>query len=39
LSPHYFDQNPGWLEGQSHALLFERATIEGALESKLVLQP
>ncbi len=39
LSPHYFDQNPGWLEGRSHVLLFERATIEGALESKLVLQP
>ena len=39
LSPHYFDQNPGWLEGRSHPLLFERATIEGALESKLVLQP
>jgi penicillin amidase len=39
LSPHYFDQNPGWLEGRSHALAFERATIEGALESKLVLQP
>jgi penicillin amidase len=39
LSPHYFDQNPGWLEGRSHELPFERATIEGALESKLILQP
>jgi penicillin amidase len=39
LSPHYFDQNPGWLEGRSHALPFERATIESALESKLTLQP
>jgi penicillin amidase len=39
LSPHYFDQNAGWLEGRSHALPFERATIEGILESKLVLQP
>jgi len=39
LSPHYFDQNPGWLEGRSHMLGFERSTIEGALESKLVLQP
>jgi penicillin amidase len=39
LSPHYFDQNAGWLAGRSHPLLFERATIEGNLESKLVLQP
>ena len=39
LSPHYFDQNPGWLEGRSHPLPFERATIEGSLESKLILQP
>jgi penicillin amidase len=39
LSPHYFDQNPGWLEGKSHPLPFERATIEANLESKLVLQP
>lgn len=39
LSPHYFDQNPGWVEGRSHALALERTTIEGALESKLVLQP
>ncbi len=39
LSPHYFDQNPGWLEGRSHPLPFERATIESALESKLILQP
>jgi penicillin amidase len=39
LSPHYFDQNPGWLEGRSRPLAFERTTIEAALESKLVLQP
>jgi penicillin amidase len=39
LSPHYFDQNPGWLEGRSHALPLERTTIEGNLEFKLVLQP
>jgi len=39
LSPHYFDQNPGWLEDRSHSLPFERTTIESNLESKLVLQP
>jgi penicillin amidase len=39
LSAHYFDQNPGWLEGRSHVVGFERPTIEGMLESKLVLQP
>jgi penicillin amidase len=39
LSPNYFDQNPGWLEGRSHPLPLERASIEGAQSSKLVLQP
>jgi penicillin amidase len=39
LSPSYFDQNPGWLEGRSHPLLLERASIEGAPASKLLLQP
>jgi len=39
LSPHYFDQNAGWLEGRSHELPLERAAIEGMLESKLTLQP
>jgi penicillin G amidase len=39
MSPHYFDENPGWLEGRSHPLRLERSTIESALESKLLLQP
>jgi penicillin amidase len=39
LSPHYFDQNPGWLQGRSHELPFERTAVEAAVESKLVLQP
>jgi penicillin amidase len=39
LSPHYFDQNAGWIEGRSRDLSMERAAVEGALESKLVLQP
>jgi penicillin G amidase len=39
LSPHYFDENPGWLAGRSHPLRLERSTVEGALESKLLLQP
>jgi penicillin amidase len=33
LSPHYFDQNPGWLSGESHLLL------GGASSGRLVLQP
>jgi penicillin amidase len=39
LSHHYFDQNPGWLTGTSHPLLFDEASINAALESKLLLQP
>jgi penicillin amidase len=39
MSPHYFDQNPGWLEGKSHELPLERPTIEAALESRLLLEP
>lgn len=33
LSPHYFDQNPEWLSGQSHALLGETSN------GRLILQP
>ncbi len=39
LSPHYFDQNPGWLQGRSHALPLERTAIEAAPSRKLLLQP
>ncbi|MGH9319849.1 MAG: penicillin acylase family protein, partial [Vicinamibacteria bacterium] len=39
LSPHYFDMNPGWLEGRGHELLFERSAVDGALSAKLTLQP
>jgi penicillin G amidase len=39
LSPHYFDQNAGWLAGRSHALPVERATIEASTRGKLTLQP
>lgn len=33
LSPHYFDQNSGWLSGQSHSLLGSEA------DDRLLLQP
>ncbi len=39
LSSHYFDQNQGWLKGDSHPLLFERSRIEAAQEGKLTLVP
>jgi penicillin amidase len=39
LSEHYFDQSAGWLSGQSHALAFDRAAVEAAASSKLLLQP
>jgi penicillin amidase len=39
LSPHYFDQNEGWLTGQAHPLLFDRSRIESILEGKLTLTP
>ena len=39
LSEHYFDQNPGWLKGESHPLPFERQAVEAAATSKLVLRP
>jgi penicillin amidase len=39
LSQNYFDQNPGWLEGRSHPLRLERASIEGAQSAKLLLRP
>jgi penicillin amidase len=39
LSPHYFDQNAAWIEGRSHEAPFERASVEAASQSKLLLQP
>jgi penicillin amidase len=39
LSPHYFDQNTGWLSGQNHPLLFERGQVEGASLSRVTLTP
>lgn len=39
LSPHYFDESPGWLAGRSHPLRLDRSSVEDALESKLLLQP
>lgn len=33
LSPHYFDQNPRWISGESHTLL------DGSSSGRLLLQP
>jgi penicillin amidase len=39
LSSHYFDQNQGWLEGNSHPFVFDRSEIEATQEGKLTLVP
>lgn len=39
LSPHYFDQNGDWQAGRNHPLLFDRVQIDGAVESRLLLNP
>lgn len=39
LSPHFFDQNAGWVLGKNHPLLFERGQVEAASTSRLTLTP
>jgi len=39
LSPHFFDQNAGWVSGKNHPLLFERGQVEAAPASRFNLTP
>ncbi len=38
-SPHYFDQNPLWREGEYHTLPYSRQAVVAARTSQLVLIP